>query len=98
MSMDTTPMDWALSKGVPGVLALVVLAQAYIIRVLWDKTNTLQDERDKIQDSRLEDATKNTAALLGVTENTNNAVRSLEHVSDNFDTVIKSLANNRSKS
>lgn len=95
MGTNTEAFDWALSKGVPGVLSLAILALVYVVKLLWNKNNDLQLEKDKIRDERLSDAKKNTEVLLEVTAKTNEAIDSLEKASDNYDNLFKDISSNR---
>lgn len=95
MGTNTEAFDWALSKGVPGVLSLAILALVYVVKLLWNKNNDLQVEKDKIRDERLSDAKKNTEVLLEVTAKTNEAIDSLEKASDNYDNLFREMSSNR---
>lgn len=78
-------IEWAISKGVVGVLGLVILGMLYIIRSLWEQVNKLQAEKDQIQRDRLDDAVKNTASLLKVTDRTHEAITSLENTGEAYE-------------
>lgn len=83
--------EWALSRGVTGVLSLVILGLVVVIRLLWERTNTLQADKDKLQADRLADASKNTEAMLGLQNKTNEAVESLGQVAEGYEAAVDQL-------
>lgn len=86
--VTTDTLEWAISKGVVGVLSLGILAMVYVIRSLWEQVNKLQAEKDQIQKDRLADAAKNTDALLNVQEKTHEAIDALDKVSDEYEKAV----------
>lgn len=87
-TLGVSTFEWAISKGVVGVLSLVILAMVYVIRSLWEQVNKLQAAKDLIQAERLADAAKNTTALLNVQEKTHEAIAALEKTSEGYERVV----------
>ena len=87
--VTTDTLEWAISKGVVGVLSLGILAMIYVIKSLWEKVNLLQAEKDKIQQDRLTDALKNAEALLAVQGKTHDAVSALDKVADGYGELVQ---------
>lgn len=83
--------EWALSRGVTGVLSIVILGLVVVIRLLWERTNTLQADKDKLQTERLVDAAKNTEAMLGLQNKTIESVQTLGQVAEGYEAAVEQL-------
>lgn len=83
--------EWALSRGVTGVLSVVILGLVVVIRLLWERTNTLQADKDKLQTERLVDAAKNTEAMLGLQNKTIESVQTLGQVAEGYEAAVEQL-------